>query len=240
MSLTDDTLFDGLLICRQYKDGYRFSIDAVLAAHFCRPGSRDRVLDIGCGCGVISLILAYRHLDISITGIEIQSELVQLSRDNILKNDMQERVTIIDGDFCEIGEMVEAESFDLVVSNPPYRQQGGGRINPDDQRARARHEIDATISDLVRALAFGVKNRGKVVIVYPATRLVPLIVELRQNSLEPKRIQLIYSHPDQGDASLILIEAIKNGGEEVQLMPPFYIYAEKNGSYSESMQKLYL
>ncbi|MCW5198647.1 SAM-dependent methyltransferase, partial [Desulfobulbus sp. F3] len=58
--LTDDTLFNDRVICRQHRDGYRFSIDAVLLAHFCRPAARNMVLDIGCGCGVISLILCCR------------------------------------------------------------------------------------------------------------------------------------------------------------------------------------
>lgn len=237
--LTNDTLFDGNLVCRQYKTGYRFSLDAVLAAHFCRPGPRDRVLDLGCGCGVIALILAFRHLGIRAEGIEIQDELVRLARENIAGNDMQSRVKVTSGNFRDIAGLVKPESFDLVVSNPPYRQQGRGRVNPDDQRARARHEIDATLSDLVRAVSFGVKNRGKAVIIYPAVMLIPLVTELKKNSLEPKRIQPVYSYPGQADACLVLLEAVKNGGEQVRLMPPFYIYSEKNGPYTEAMQKLY-
>jgi tRNA1(Val) A37 N6-methylase TrmN6 len=239
VSLTSDTLFGGSLVCRQYRVGYRFSIDAVLAAHFCRPAARDCVLDLGCGCGIISLIMAYRHPDIRVTGIEIQPDLVQLARDNIGANELQPRLTVLEGDFCEISKLVQPESFDIVVSNPPYRQQGRGRVNPDDQKARARHEIDAGLPDLVRAAAFGLKNRGRVVLIYPAARLVPLMTELKKNSLELKKIQPVYSYPGCQDARLVLIEAVKNGGEEVRILPPFFIYSEKNGPYTDSMQKYY-
>lgn len=237
--LTDDTLFNGRLVCKQYKSGYRFSIDAILSAHFCRPAPEDSILDLGCGCGVIGLILAYRHPEVSITGIEIQHELVLLARKNILENDMLSRMKVVEGNFRDTPELVPPESYDLVVSNPPYGKKGRGRVSPDTQRARARHEIDASLADMIRAAAYAVRNRGKVVVVYPAVRSVNLIAALKNHNLEPKRLQPVYSYPGQADASLVLIEAVKNGGEEMRLLPPFYIYSEKNGPYSEAMQEIY-
>lgn len=240
LSLTHDSLFDGRLVCKQYKSGYRFSIDAVLSAHFSRPESSDSILDLGSGCGVISLILAYRYPGVSVTGIEVQPELVQLSRRNIIENDMQSRVRIIEANYRDISRQLKPETFDLVVSNPPYRKQGRGRVSGDQQRARARHEIDASLTDMVKAAAFAVKNRGKVVVIYPAVRSITLINELKKFRLEPKRLQPVYSYPGHSDATLVLVEAVKNGGEEVRLLPPFYVYSDKNGPYSEAMQKLYI
>ncbi|MDW7771843.1 MAG: methyltransferase [Desulfobulbaceae bacterium] len=237
--LTDDTLFNGRLVCKQYKSGYRFSMDAILTAYFCRPGTDDSILDLGFGCGIIGLILAYRYPQITITGIEVQPELVRLAEKNISDNSMQSRMRIVKGNFCHIPELIAPESFDLVVSNPPYRKQGRGRISRDTQRARARHEIDGGLTDMVRAAAYGVKNTGKVVVVYPALRSITLIHELKARNLEPKRIQPVYSYPGQADAVLVLVEAVKNGGEEVRLLPPFYVYTEKNGPYSAAMQKMY-
>ena len=88
--LTNDTLFDGRLICRQYRQGYRFSVDAVLAAHFCRIQTDDHIFDLGCGCGVIGLIIAFRHQGegVRVTGLEFQSDLVMLAHDNVLANNM--------------------------------------------------------------------------------------------------------------------------------------------------------
>lgn len=239
MSITNDTLFNGQLICRQHKHGYRFSVDAVLVAHFVAPGPNDRILDLGCGSGVIGLILAYRYKGVSLVGVEIQDELFNLTRENIDNNDLNERFTVLSGDFRQVSVLLKPESFDQVISNPPYRMQGRGKVNPGSQKARARHEIDSTLSDVIQAAAYAVKNRGRVTMVYPARSSVALIAELKKFKLEPKKIQPVYSYPDSPGASLVLIQAIKNGGEEVTLLPPFYIYTEKNGPYTDEMQQLY-
>jgi len=239
LPLTHDTLFKGLLVCKQYRSGYRFSIDAVLSAHFCRPEAHDTILDLGSGCGIIGLVLAFRYPSVTVTGIEIQSELVELAKKNIVDNGMQSRITIIEGNYRHTPDFIVAESYDLVVSNPPYGRQGKGRISGEQQRARARHEIDARLSDMVQAAAYAVRNKGKVVIVYPAEQCISLIEEMKRRNIEPKRLQSVYSYPGDDDAILVLIEAVKNGGEDVRLLPPFYIHTEKNGPYSEAMQRCY-
>jgi tRNA1(Val) A37 N6-methylase TrmN6 len=190
---------------------------------------------------VISLIIAFRNkkAGVQVTGLEFQSDLAMLTQDNILANNLDSNLSVVEGDLRRIGESISPESFDLVVCNPPYRQPDSGRVSPTDQRARARHEIDATLEDIVHAAAFAVKNRGRFVVVYPAQRAMSLIHCLKNKNLEPKRLQPVYSYPESNDASLVLVEAIKNGGEEVQILAPFYIYSEKNGPYTEQMQELY-
>lgn len=237
--LTCDTLFAGRLRCSQYKQGYRFSVDALLAAHFCRPGPTGHILDLGCGNGIIGLILAFRHPRIRVTGLEVQPDLARLAEANIRANSLEGRMAVLPGSLRGIAGLVPPESFDLVVCNPPYRQSGSGRQSPADQRARARHEIDASLADVVQAAAFAVKNRGNCVVVYPASRSVALIAALKAARLEPKRLQPVYGHPASPEAALVLVEAMKNGGEEVQLLPPFYTHAEQDGPFSPAMQALY-
>ncbi len=234
-----DTLFDGRLICRQHQHGYRFSVDAVLVAHFCRPASQGRILDLGCGCGVIGLILAHRRSKLKITGLELQPALAELTRTNIAANNFQERFRVVQADLCRIEDHCKAETFDLVVSNPPYRKTGTGRINPEDECAIARHELRADMEAVVRAAAFAVKNRGTVVCIYPADRLASLIAAMLQKRLVPKRLQPVYSYPEDNRAKLILVEAVKNGGEGMELLPPLYIYQSQNGSYSPEMNEMY-
>jgi tRNA1(Val) A37 N6-methylase TrmN6 len=238
-ALTDDTLFQGGLICRQGRDGYRFSVDAVLAAHFCLPKPGAKILDLGCGCGVIGLILAYRHPQITVRSLELQEQLATLAQENGDRNGFTERFRVFRGDLCAIGELLEPESFDLVVCNPPYRKKDSGRINQDDQAACARHELTATVDDFVRASAFCVKNRGRVVFVYPATRANTLLTSLQQHRLTLKRLQPVYSYPGTASARLVLIEAMKNGGEQSEILAPLYIYEHKNGGYSPAMCALY-
>ena len=237
--LTRDTLFGGRLICAQFRHGYRFSADAVLAAHFCRPGPADRILDLGCGSGIIGLILAFRHPGVLVTGLEVQAELARLAEDNIRANDLVARMSVVPGSLREIETLLAPESFDLVVSNPPYRRPGSGRVSPADQRARARHEIDASLADVARAAAFSVKNRGRCVFVYPAGRTMTLAAALKSARLEPKRLQPVYGYAGSPEAALVLVEAVKNGGEEMQILPPLYTHAEQNGPFSPAMQSLY-
>jgi len=238
-ALTDDSLFQGGLICRQSRDGYRFSVDAVLAAHFAAPKAEARVLDLGCGCGIIGLILARRYPQASVCGLEIQEQLAALAEDNGRANGFAGRYCVVRGDVRAIAALLPPESVDLVVCNPPYRKKDSGRINQDDQAACARHELTATVDDFVRASAFCVRNRGRVVFVYPAVRSNTLLSALQHHRLTPKRLQPIYSYPGTDNARLVLIEAMKNGGEQCAILAPFYIYERKNGDYAPAMLTLY-
>lgn len=236
---TNDTLFAGRLLCRQYQKGYRFSVDAVLAAHCTAPKAGHRVLDLGCGCGVIGLILLYRHPQISVCGLEIQPELAALATSNSISNGYEQRCTVQCGDIRLINTLLAPESYDLVVANPPYRGIETGRLNHNTQTAQARHELHGGIEDFVRAAAFAVKNRAKVVFIYPARYCNALLTALHSLRLTPKRLQAIYSYPGAPRACLVLIEAVKNGGEQMDICAPFFIYECRNGQYSQAMQALY-
>ncbi|WP_319588837.1 methyltransferase [uncultured Desulfobulbus sp.] len=239
VDLTDDTLFSGELICRQHRDGYRFSVDAVLAAHFAVPKPGQRVLDLGCGCGVIGLILAHRQPRVVVSSLEMQEDLAALAEENGRLNGFADRFQVIRGDVRAIARLLAPESFDLVICNPPYRKKDSGRINQGDQAALARHELSGEIVDFVRAAAFAVKNRGKVVFVYPARRSNTLLAALHEQRLTPKRLQPVYSYPCAESARLVLVEAVKNGGEQIEILAPLYIYERKNGDYAPTMQALY-
>ena len=235
---TKDTLFDGRIRCLQHRKGYRFSVDAVLLGNFIQPRAGDRILDLGCGCGIIPLILAYRWPKVSVTGLEIQPDLASLARKNVELNDWQERIEIIPGDLKEIKKYVEAGSFDWVISNPPYRKSGSGRVNPGDEQAFARHEQLADLESVVKAADWAVKKRGRIAFIYPASRGAAVISELKNAGLEPKKMLSIFSYPGS-TASLLIIEAVKHGGEELVVLPPFYVYEERNGAYSSEMAEYY-
>ena len=239
MMFTEDTLFDGDLACRQHRDGYRFSVDAVLLAHFAAPPSRARVLDIGCGCGVIGLILCYRHPGLQVMGLELQPKLAELARNNAAANSLADRLQVQEGDLRRISDWLAPESFDCVLTNPPYRRPGSGRVNAGDECAIARHELTADMDDVLAAASFCVKNRGTVTVIYPADRLASLMAILPKYRLTAKRMQAVYSYPEDTRARLVMVEAVKNGGEGVQILPPFYIYQYVDGPYSPEMAALY-
>ena len=231
---SEDTLFDGHLICRQPRKGYRFSIDAVLLAHFFSPKPGEWVLDLGAGCGVVSLVGAYRHPQVHFAALELQPHLVDCIRENIQKNNFIGRIEVVEGDCKEIAKLATPGSFDWVVSNPPYRKISSGRHNPVSGEAIARHEIAVDLAGVVQAARTAVKTRGRVAFVYPAARLAALLAELKTGSLEPKRLQVVHSYPGS-PGRMVLVEAVRMGGEELEILPPLYIYEEKNGEYSQEV-----
>ncbi|MBW2184480.1 MAG: methyltransferase, partial [Deltaproteobacteria bacterium] len=142
-----DELFDGRLRIIQKKEGYRFSVDAILLAHFSSQLSANSIIDLGTGSGVIPLILARKGTVPTIVGVEVQKEMADMAKRTIALNGFTERVSILHEDLKELRNRFNASSFDLVVSNPPYYPVGDGRINPDEQKAIARHEILAKMED---------------------------------------------------------------------------------------------
>ncbi len=237
-----DTLFDGALHCHQHRKGYRFSVDPVLLAHFVRCTGDEKILDLGAGCGIIGLILLYRAelLIQKLTAFELQSGLVQLIRENIRVNSFQNVMQVVEGNLRQLQQYFLPESFSTVVCNPPFYTAGSGRRSANKESEIARHLVACTLKEVIIAASNAVKNKGKVVLVNPAESMGTLLSLLSKHHLTVKRVQLVYSYPgDSMAARLLLVEAIKNGGEGVDVRPPFYIYDRKNGEYSEAMQQLY-
>ena len=146
----------------------------------------------------------------------------------------------VEGDLRNIKQFVQPGLFSTVVCNPPFYAVGSGRKSQNKEAEIARHQVSCTLPEILSAAEFSVKNRGRVYLVYPADALGVLLFELRIKHLIVKRLQLIYSYPDRtSKARLILVEAVKNGGEGTDVLAPFYIYDEKDGVYSDAMQQLY-
>lgn len=235
--LTRDSLFSGKLLIYQGKKGYRFSIDAVLLAGLAAVKPGDRVVELGSGCGVVLLILAFRGLGESLVGVEIQHDLFSLARRNARENGLEGRVRFLEADYREVSTVLPPQSCDVVLSNPPYRRLHSGRVNPDSQRAIARHELAATLPDLFRAADYLLPEGGRMGVIYPSTRLESLVVAAHEAGFRPKELTLIFSYP-ASPARLIHMHLTKGGGEELNVSPPFFIY-ERPGEYSVDMKRLY-
>ncbi len=235
--LTADTFFNGRIRVKQNRDGYRFSIDAVLIAGLTIPSPDDTVLDLGTGCGIIPLILAYRHPKIKVHGIEVQQQLADLAIINVEENRMKDRITIHCMDMKKLKHDMMSGPVDLVVSNPPYRKAESGRINPDQQRAVARHEIKATLSDVVETAQRMLRTAGRFVTVYPAERMADILIQMRSAGLEPKSLRTVHSDRHT-DAKLIIVEGKKGGRPGLKIGSPVIIY-RKDGSYTEEVQEMF-
>ncbi len=241
-NISRDSLFNGELTCYQHEKGYRFSIDAVLVAHFMDVRQNDRILDLGTGCGIICLILLYRHQSRvrEVCGIEVQHGLADLADKNIQANGFEEGGRIIQGDIKFILDLVQPESFDKIICNPPFYTPGSGRENEIEETSHARHQILADLQDFLMAAASAVKNKGSVYFIYPADRACEFVLIAQSFKLEVKKLQFVYSYPQKGgSARLVLIHCLKNGGKGVEIMNPFYVYRQKNGTFSSEMQEFY-
>jgi tRNA1Val (adenine37-N6)-methyltransferase len=206
----------------QRKGGYRFSIDAVLLSQFVKLRRNEGVIDLGTGCGILPLLLSQKATRHSFVGVEVQKALADLALKNVRINDLESRITILRQDFRTLPDTLPPGSFDVVISNPPYRRRLSGRINPSEEKAIARHEIRGSLADLISVASYLLPSKGRCYLIYPATRTVDLFVTLRGKHLEPKRVQLVYPHPDEG-AKFILVEAVKTRGVELKTLPPLVL-----------------
>ena len=220
---TLDTLFGGRLKILQRRQGYRFSIDALLLAHFAEPRPDDRVIDLGTGCGIVPLILIFRKKVKRIIGVEVQPSLADLGRRNAALNRCSSRFQVWEEDLRKLNQRIKRETFDLVLTNPPYRKIGSGRVNPHSEKAVARHEIHSTLEDVLQGAHYLLKDKGRLAMIYPASRATDLMRGLSKFHLEPKRLQFIHSH-EKDEARLFLIEALKEGHAQVKILPPFFLY----------------
>jgi len=212
-----DCFMDGRLKLIQSKDGYRFSIDAILLAEFVTIRQGDVVVDLGTGCGVIPLILLLTKLVGYAFGLEIQEELAGQAARNVLLNGFDDKMRVVLGDIKN--PPIAEESADVVICNPPYRQVKSGRINPDPRRAIARHEIMASIDDILRASRSVLRKKGRFALIYSSVRLADILARMRRFNLEPKKIQIIYPDLNSG-AKLVLVEAILGGRPGLKISPP--------------------
>lgn len=239
----DNLTLDSICGVRLYQrmEGYRFSIDSVLLAGFagCSKGVK-KVADLGAGSGVVGLILAMRYPWTEVLLIEIQEGLSALAQRNVELNQLGQRVQVLKADVSSVlhnnyPDLIEG--FDAVVSNPPFRKPGTGRISPYGERAIARHEIKLTLTDLIRTSSVLLKNRGRFFMVYHPCRFSEVIYAMKEFLLEPKRVRFV--HPDNNsEATMVLIEAVKGGGVELKVETPLFVY-EKDGLYTEEMAAFY-
>jgi tRNA1Val (adenine37-N6)-methyltransferase len=237
-SLTADSFFNGRIQIKQHRSGYRFSIDAILLAAHARPGPEDTVLDLGTGCGIIPMILAYRNPGIDVYGIEVQTDLADIAALNITENGLNDQITVLCMDMKALNLEMTSGPVDLVVSNPPFRKAESGRINPNRQRAVARHEIKATLYDVVETGRRMLRTGGRFVIIYLAERMTDILTQMRKAGIEPKSIRTIHSGIE-AVAKLVLVEGKKGGRSGIKIGPPLIIH-RKNGAYTDEVEKMFM
>ena len=223
------------LVIDQENTGYRYSIEPFLLSDFMTLLPGQSVLDIGTGCGIIPLFMVHREPTLKVTAIEIQDS--SQAQKNIHQNKMEKQISLIHGDFLKEAENLKPESFDHIVSNPPYRKIQTGRINPDSSKALARHELALNMSSLLDKSAPLLKKGGQITLAYPPERLGELMRELEYRSLYPNQAQFVHGNY-QATAKIVLVSALKGKKSDFSVAQPLTVY-NKDGNYSEEMEEVY-
>lgn len=234
--VTTDDLQNGYYIY-QPADGFRFGVDAVLLSEFSRIKPGENVLDMGTGTGIIPILLAAKTKGRHFTGLEIQEFSAAVAKESVLLNKLEERIDIVNGDIKEASKLFGNESFNVIVSNPPYMIADHGLRNDADEKYIARHEALCTFDDIAREASRVLISKGRFYLIHRPFRLAELFMTLKKYKLEPKRMRLVHSYVDK-EPQMVLIEASKGGNSGIKIEKPLIIY-EKGGEYTEELKEIY-
>ena len=233
---SDDTLRGYSLNIRQPDQGYRFSLDALLLAQFARVCPRAVVADMGTGCGVIPLVLARMHPDARFTAVESNTDMASLAVENVQANCLEDRIEIIADDILTIRSYVPVSSFDLVVSNPPFRSPYSGRVSPHPGRDAARHETTAGLPDFMTAAKYLVKPGGRICFIYHPSRLAEFICCAVELKLALLRLRMVHGSMGAG-AKVFLAELAKGRRADVSVEAPLVVRGN-DGEYTAEVAQL--
>lgn len=233
----DDLEYKGLKII-QNKEWFCFGIDSVILANFAKGSKRgSKILDLGTGTGIISILLSSKVEDSNITAVEIQKEVAEMAYRSIELNDLQDKIEIINEDIKNISTKIGQGKFDVVITNPPYKKKETGIVNDNSVKEISRHEITANLEDFIRVAKEQLKDYGTFYMINRPERIADITQYLRKYKLEPKEIRFIYPKVNK-PSNAVLIKAVKYGGEFLKVDEPLIIYNE-DGTYTEEIFKIY-
>ena len=233
----DDLEFKNLKII-QNKDGFCFGMDSVLLSDFAKEIKKNsRIADLGTGTGILPILLSGKTENTKIVGIEIQKEVSEMANRSILLNKLENRIQIICEDIKNLKAKYEQGTFDAIVTNPPYKKIGTGKINEKDKKIISRHELTANLEDFISISNYLLKDQGSIYMVHRPERIADIFVLLRKYKLEPKVLRLVYPNLEKSP-NLILIKAVKNAKPFLKVEKPLIVYTSE-GNYTEEIFKIY-
>ena len=222
----------------QRRGGLRFSIDAVLLAHFVHGCERAQILDACTGTGIIAFILAARFPEARIQGIDIQPQLVDAASASAARNGIAaDQLSFAVQDMREKAPHLQRR-FDLITCNPPFFKVGHGAANPDQETDLARHEHTCTLDDVFAFAAYTLRERGRLALIHRAARCDEVLASARAHKCKPTRLQPVYARSGEA-AKLFLLECCYLGNQDLVLEEPLYIYDDA-GIYRPTIQSWYV
>lgn len=233
----DDLEYKGLKII-QNKDWFCFGIDSVILTGFAKENKKEsKILDLGTGTGVIAILLSQKIEKSEITAIEIQKEVAEMARRSVKLNNLQNNIRIINDDIKNISKELGKATFDIVITNPPYKKKETGIRNENNVKLISRHETTADLEDFIRVASEQLKDKGAFYMINRPERIADILEYLRKYKLEPKEIRFVQSTVNKAP-NAVLVKAVKNGGKFLTVKEPLIVYNE-NGEYTQEIMKIY-
>ena len=214
-----------------------FGMDAVLLSSYAKVKRGERALDLGTGTGILPILLEAKNPGLHYTGLEVQEESADMARRSVAHNGLENKIDIVTGDIKEASRIFGNDSYEVIVSNPPYMIGEHGLKNDNEALYIARHEALCTLDDLLRESAKVLKMKGRFYMVPRPFRLPEIFTKMCNYGIEPKRMRLVHPYADK-EPNMVLIEGLKGGKPRLTVEPPLIVY-EKNGSYTEELLTLY-
>ena len=233
----DDLEFENLKIIQNNK-WFKYGIDSVLLSDFAKKIKKNtKVLDIGTGTGIISILLAKKTEAKEIVGIEIQEDVADMAKRSVELNNLQNKVKIINDNILNIENYFPNEYFDNIVTNPPYQKNNSGLKNENEKQLISRHEVKCSLEDIINKAFKLLRDNGNFYMIHRPERLVDILYLMRKSRLEPKEIRFV--HPKAKEKpNLVLIKGVKYSGKFLKVLEPLIVY-EENGEYTDEILKIY-
>lgn len=233
----DDLQLNNLKII-QNKNGFCFGIDAVLLSDFAKEiPTNSRVLDLGTGTGILGILLCGKIKLSKIYGIDIQEDVCDMASRSIKLNNLQDKFEVINKNIKDLKDIFDENTFDAIISNPPYKKDNSGLKNESITKLISRHEIEASLEDFISMSSKLLKNNCSIYMVHRPERLSDLFYLLRKYNLEPKKLRLVHSYTNS-KPKLILVKATKNAKSFLNVEEPLIIY-NNDGSYTDEILRIY-
>ena len=239
-------LLPGERIDELQRNGYRiiqnperfcFGMDAVLLSGFARAKKQERCLDLGCGNGIIPILMEAKTEGKHFTGLEIQPESADMAKRSVALTGLQDRIDIVEGDIKDASKIFGASSFHVVTTNPPYMTAQHGLTNVYEAKTIARHEVLCNLEDIIRESARLLMPGGRFYMVHRPFRLAEIISLMVQYRMEPKRMRLVYPYVDR-EPNMVLIEGLRGGKSRMTVEKPLIVYKEP-GKYTDEIYDVY-
>ncbi len=215
-----------------------FGIDSVLLSDFAKDIKQNSlVLDLGTGTGIISLLLCAKTKLSKIIGVDIQEDVCEMAKRTVILNNLQDKFEIICKNILDLNQIYDKNTFDAIITNPPYKMKNTGIENENEQKLISRNEITASLEDFIKISFDLLKDKGDFYMVHRPDRLTDIFYLMRKYKIEPKKIRFVFSNEKQ-KPKLVLIKGVKNAKPFLTIEPNLYIYNDF-GDYTEEILEIY-